>query len=106
MSHRPESPDTEAVFSSISAQARETNRIRVAALEDLLDGVGSGGLSDPDRRQAKDIAHQIAGSAGTFGFDRASDIAREVEGLLVADPGVETTERLRSLVADLRAELD
>lgn len=98
---------TEAVFNSISAQARETNRIRVDALSGLITSVADDASFVEDRGRAKDLAHQIAGSAGTFGYVRASELAREVEELLVADDLDHSVQAsLLKKIAELRRALD
>lgn len=103
MSDRPGGPDptTEAVFNSISAQAQETNRIRVTALDQLIQELTETGPAADQRRRAKDLAHQIAGSAGTFGNARASELAREMEQLLAGEIDTTTVSALRSRVAEL-----
>lgn len=99
------SPSPEAVFDSISAQAQETNRIRVDALAEVIVRSDPAGLSEDDRRQAKDLAHQIAGSAGTFGFDLASEVARQVEQVLLREPDRAQLTELEQLVVELRSAL-
>lgn len=103
-SDRP-SPSPEAVFDSISAQAQETNRIRVDALAAAILRSDPAGLSPDDRQHAKDLAHQIAGSAGTFGFDLASEVARQVEQLLLREPDGGQLAELEQRVAELRSAL-
>jgi HPt (histidine-containing phosphotransfer) domain-containing protein len=98
-------PSPEAVFESISAQAQETNRIRVDALAEVIVRSDPAGLSEDDRRQARDLAHQIAGSAGTFGFDLASEVARQVEQLLLREPDAAQLAELEQRIAELRAAL-
>jgi HPt (histidine-containing phosphotransfer) domain-containing protein len=57
---------------------------RLAAMEDLL-GVWDGAKSEAEARRAltaiRDFAHNLAGSAGSFGFDRLGEAARELESL-------------------------
>lgn len=96
---------TEAVFNSISAQAQETNRIRVNALEKLVRDLADGGSADDCRDRAKDLAHQIAGSAGTFGYARASELAREIEQLLSGEIDRGTVELLELRVTEVREAL-
>ncbi|WP_161606160.1 Hpt domain-containing protein [Microlunatus speluncae] len=94
-------PTTEAVFNSISAQAQETNRIRVTALDQLIQELPEDGSAADGRRRAKDLAHQIAGSAGTFGNARASELAREMEQLLTGEIDATAASELRTRVAAL-----
>lgn len=76
------------------AKFAPANRERVEWLKgkvlDLFDGAT---LSEADRREMEREAHKLVGSLGTFGFPRASIVAREVEmhvsptkGLPMLDP--------------------
>jgi HPt (histidine-containing phosphotransfer) domain-containing protein len=67
------------VLSSIAAQARRTNLSRTADLSTALDGAAGRGLNTAGWADAERTAHQLAGSAGTFGFDVVSEIARSLE---------------------------
>jgi HPt (histidine-containing phosphotransfer) domain-containing protein len=107
MTDRPDEtdPTTEAVFNSISAQAQETNRIRVDGLDRLVKELAERGPAGDGRSRAKDLAHQIAGSAGTFGYARASELAREIEQLLTLAHDAEVVAQLRERVTELREAL-
>nr|WP_283810444.1 response regulator [Arthrobacter sp. C9C5] len=61
---------------------------RVAVLEDGVAAMIEGRLSAEDRRAAERDAHKLAGTAGTFGFRRASEAARELEGILAGTHGI------------------
>jgi len=67
---------------TIWADSRPEIEERVTAIEQATIGLLSGTLSDEDRHAAEREAHKLAGLAGTFGFSRASDLAREAEGIL------------------------
>ncbi|HEX8509592.1 MAG TPA: Hpt domain-containing protein [Propionibacteriaceae bacterium] len=66
-------------FASIASRAAQSNLRRVDVLSELLSHVVRGDITETDRGRAVDIAHQLVGSAGTFGYRRVSEIAREVE---------------------------
>ena len=72
----------QALLHSIGAQARQSNLLRVVELSEAVVSLGRGELSCVGRERAIDVAHQLVGSAGTFGYQRASALAREVEVLL------------------------
>lgn len=81
---------------------------RVAVLE-AAAAAQLEGRSDPElRRKAEREAHKLAGSVGTFGYRRASEIARRVEELVAAPHagGDEEAARLSRLVLALRRELE
>lgn len=90
----------------VRSVARNLERVELVAeaLERLRDGV----LDPQDREEARRAAHSVAGSAGTFGFARATVLARSVESLLVGpeppDPQVAAESGLSQL-AELRAAL-
>lgn len=66
-------------FRMIAAQAKITNEQRVHELMVALDRWSAGTLTEIERSRAADVAHKIAGSAGTFGYREASETARELE---------------------------
>lgn len=70
----------------------ETNRERVDILVGLLE------QEVPDEtwlEGARRVAHQLAGSLGTFGLDSASLLALEAETLITAYPQVTAEQRQR-----------
>ena len=67
------------VLSTITAQARRTNLTRTADLVVALDAAADRGLDPAGWAAAERTAHQLAGSAGTFGFAGVSEIARSLE---------------------------
>ncbi len=54
------------------------------------------------RAQAREAAHKIAGTAGTFGFPQASELARKCELLLASDAAA---WEMHEWVAGIRAEI-
>jgi hypothetical protein len=66
----------------IAERARQRNLARWSELATWVDLARERGLSGQDRTFAADLAHQLAGSAGTFGYQRATDAARDLEQLL------------------------
>ena len=64
---------------SIGDHARLVNRERAALLDDALLTASRGGLDEEGRAAAAQLAHQLVGSAGTFGFPGASQLAGELE---------------------------
>jgi HPt (histidine-containing phosphotransfer) domain-containing protein len=67
------------VLSTITAEARRTNLTRTADLGATLDEASDRGLDPEGWADAERTAHQLAGSAGTFGFDEVSEIGRLLE---------------------------
>jgi HPt (histidine-containing phosphotransfer) domain-containing protein len=92
---------------SIGDHARLVNRERAALLDDALLAAGRGGLDEDGRAAAAQLAHQLVGSAGTFGFPGASQLAGELERFF-DDGEFEDRRRLadaRRLLAALHREL-
>ena len=78
--------DEEQLLASLGRRARTVNLARVVRLLALLDSAEDGGLAEAARREAEDLAHQVVGSAGTFGYPAASVEAVVVEDWFAADP--------------------
>jgi HPt (histidine-containing phosphotransfer) domain-containing protein len=92
---------------SIGDHARLVNRERAALLDDALLAASRGGLDEDGRGAAAQLAHQLVGSAGTFGFPGASVLAGELERFF--DDGEFNDRRrlaeARRQLADLHREL-
>jgi HPt (histidine-containing phosphotransfer) domain-containing protein len=72
--------------SHIGARARQTNRARAAVIAAALDAWQRGSLGEEERTAAQRAAHQLAGSAGTFGYPGASAPARDLERMFATPP--------------------
>ena len=90
-------------MSTITAQARRTNLTRTADLGAALDQAAARGLDAAGWAAAERTAHQIAGSAGTFGFDGVSEIARSLERFCAESGAAGSPDPL--LLAEARARL-
>ena len=97
------------VMRGLAASARQANLARTAVLEDALRALGAGPL-DPDARDAAvRAAHQVVGSAGTFGRHRSSELAAGLERWFrtgPVHPKDAGLEQAWQQVAALRADLD
>lgn len=84
---RPAAAET-ALEREMIQQLWERSRVRLLAqvdrLEDALHAVVERRLDASAQREAERTAHQIAGAAGTFGYPRATEIAREFERMFAA----------------------
>lgn len=99
----------DGVVRSIGDHARTVNLSRAAGLSTAIDQAGSGQLADSERFAAAEVAHQLVGSAGTFGFSGASALAAELEHFFTdADFGASrlavARQQLTSLFEQLNAE--
>lgn len=76
-----------AAHAALAQRAWDTNRSRASELNALLAQWRSlGGLTAEHLVRIRSVAHNLRGSAGTFGHDRAADAAGELEELLLIEP--------------------
>lgn len=93
MTEHPEPPGlaiAQAALDGIGAQARRSNLARVGQLTAALTLLGLGELSLLERQRCVQVSHQLVGSAGTFGYARVSELARQLElffSSALDDPG-------------------
>ena len=78
----------------------QLQRLEDAGLE-LLEGRLSPETADAARRNA----HQLAGSLGTYGYPRGSELAARLEALLADIPGPDEAREYSDLVVRLRQSL-
>ncbi len=96
-----------AAVQSIVDHARSVNLDRAADLDQVLADIAADRGEEGDRQRATEVAHQLVGSAGTFGFPGASQLAGELERYF-AEADFSDQARLaaaRELVLRLRTEL-
>jgi diguanylate cyclase (GGDEF)-like protein len=107
-----DSPITEAArgrIQEIYERWRTTFEEQVTEVEAAAVAALCGTLDESTRELAQRQAHKIAGSAGTFGFPRASELGRELELLFQdfassGDP--DTPRRMATIAVALRESLD
>ena len=79
-------------------------RERVRVLEDAAQAVAAAKLRPEERAAAQSAAHKLAGTLGTFGLDRGTTLARELEilysGGAVADASF--ARRATALAGEIR----
>ena len=78
-------------------------RERVCVLDAAARALMAGELSDDLRQRAQAAAHKLAGSLGTFGLGRGTELARMLEGRWAAG-GLKGSdaEELASAAAEIR----
>lgn len=82
----PETVAENHLLASFGRQARAVNLARVVRLLELLDASDAGALDAAGREEAENLAHQVVGSAGTFGFAAASVDAVAIEDYFASGP--------------------
>jgi HPt (histidine-containing phosphotransfer) domain-containing protein len=75
---------------------------RVGALDSAASALAAGTLTSEARESAHGDAHKLAGSLGTFGLHRGTEVARQVEVALATVPLAATASELAVWVAELR----
>jgi DNA-binding response OmpR family regulator len=97
----------EQAMARIWAESAGLIRARVETIEGVAVALLEGALSPDARAEAARAAHSLAGTAGSFGFTRGGELAREAENILKSSDTIEPSAvlRLASLVVDLRREL-
>ena len=103
----PEAEVVRARMRVIWTRARPALLERLDAVDLAVTALAQGKLSDDVRAAAEHAAHRIAGTAGTFGFPRASQIATGLEDAFRdhEDDG-HLQERAKSAALALRRELE
>jgi DNA-binding response OmpR family regulator len=80
---------------------------QLLTLEKTVKAWREGNFQNSDRTEAILTAHSLAGNLGLFGFDEASELARELEQLLQTNisPEREQLLRLETILSALQKEL-
>lgn len=80
---------------------------QVSVLEQANQALHTASITSDLKQLAEQEAHTLAGSLGTFGFTKGSELARKIEHILQSDRpiGQARIERLDELVVSLRQEI-
>ncbi len=89
-------------------KCKDTIRDRINLLEQAAKAGKDGKLDSYLKQQAEQEAHKLVGSLGTFGFGYGSELAREIETLLMTETPLNSDEiaDLSKLVIKLNSELN
>ena len=93
-------------FDALKREFLAEARDKVREIETMLDGGRS-----PDRLDRLTyLAHQLKGSGGSYGFQRistdAAELEKAVEGLVLGADTGRLEEKIQQHVVNLRAEID
>ncbi len=102
----PQTADAEfgGMLATLWKRHRVTNMDRIAKIEATTAKILSSNADPTSISEATDVAHQLAGSLGTFGFDAGSKAALETEKLLREQPI--DGRRLATAVSKLRSSVE
>jgi len=83
-------------------------RNRVSALEEAAAAYAGHALTKALHREAHAAAHKLAGTLGSFGLARGTELARELEELYGQDkaPDAAQGERLIAIAAELKSTIE
>jgi HPt (histidine-containing phosphotransfer) domain-containing protein len=83
-------------------------RERAVVLDGAAKAAADGALSQAIRADALSAAHKLAGTLGTFGLSRGTDLAREVELLYASNEGLKgaKAQRLATLAGEIKAIIE
>lgn len=86
-------------------RARPSIEDQLSSIESALDALLKDGLEEEERASAERAAHKLAGSVGTFGFPKGSELARKLEAGLTAPVLKAHLPALSDVLRALRAEI-
>jgi HPt (histidine-containing phosphotransfer) domain-containing protein len=86
------SDDTAEILRRVWARRRDDVLARVDAIDRAL----ANGRDEDAREEGRRQAHMLAGSAGTFGFPAASELARALEHTLQAAVAPDDAQRAQA----------
>jgi HPt (histidine-containing phosphotransfer) domain-containing protein len=78
---------------------------RIATIAAASTALENGALPADQREAAHAAAHKLAGSLGTFGLYRGTEVARQAEFALAEDPPSATSAELAAWVTELQSEI-
>jgi len=81
-------------------------RHRARVLEDAAQSASAGKLSPSDREAAQSAAHKLAGTLGTFGLGRGTQLARELEQIYTGKSDLPSATRLAGIAAEIHAIIE
>ena len=78
---------------------------RVSTLQAAAAALQAGPLQPEQQQEAHSAAHKLAGTLGTFGLERGTELARELEGMFSPDLAPDRTLAVgaQQIAAELRA---
>jgi DNA-binding response OmpR family regulator len=98
--------DTLTALMAIWQQFQPRILEQINLVETAINALINKTLSPELKQQAEEEIHTLAGSLGTFGFRKGSQIARQIEKLLQSENATKKhREKLAELIAEMKEEL-
>lgn len=97
-----------SILSKVWEESKQSVFNRLPILEQAAAALQHQSLSDALQQQARREAHTLAGTLGTFGYKEGSQLARQIEAMLLAGHPLtqEDAKQLHNWVATLKVELN
>jgi diguanylate cyclase (GGDEF)-like protein len=103
----PTHQQTTAAIAAVWQRFKGRVHEQIAILERAVTALVEGQLDNSLRQQAEQEAHSLAGSLGTFGFSKGSQLARQIEqGLRASSTSSNDGNQLQTWVVALLQEID
>jgi HPt (histidine-containing phosphotransfer) domain-containing protein len=81
-------------------------RQRAQVLEDAARSATAGNLSQSERQAAQSAAHKLAGTLGTFGLNRGTELARELEQIYADAASTVSATHLSAIAAEIQSLIE
>jgi DNA-binding response OmpR family regulator/HPt (histidine-containing phosphotransfer) domain-containing protein len=97
-----------SILSKVWEESKQSVFNRIPVLEQAAAALQDQSLSDVLQQQARREAHTLAGTLGTFGYKEGSQLARQIEAMLMTGQPLtqKDAEQLHDWVATLKVELN
>jgi HPt (histidine-containing phosphotransfer) domain-containing protein len=79
---------------------------RISMVEIAAQAQYEGSLTQEQREAAHAAAHKLAGTLGTFGLHRGTEVARQIEHALAEETPLAAGTELSSSIAEIRVLID
>lgn len=77
-------------------------RQRARVLAEAAQLASADKLDQQEREAAKSAAHKLAGTLGTFGLNRGTELARELEQIYTGSAELPSAARLTAIAAEIQ----
>ncbi|WP_295613708.1 response regulator [Chamaesiphon sp. GL140_3_metabinner_50] len=106
-SQQPTTPDSQQFLTEIWNRHYAQTLARVDAIEQVITAIFDGSLTPAISSEAKNSAHTLAGTLGTFGLTLGSQVAKQIELLLTEnlDPTPAQVSQIQHHITRLRQEI-
>ena len=94
-----------AALTTVWSKYKSKSNQQLVNLDSAIKALKQGNIATSDRLSAIVTAHSLAGNLGLFGFERGSQLARQLEQLLQGEQNPQQLVQLETTLHSLRQEL-